>query len=148
VRLDGAQATNVQAAQLERPVAKRAARLLAQIARLRPADVPAAGALAGRKMCGRTGHERATLATGQALDRARGHRLHRSARTAGRATPDRGSKSLPAIIGNETRRLSAPQDERPPRQTVISNHVERGIRDLGGLEERVRRGPAEAVARL
>ena len=148
MRLDGAQATNAQAAQLERPVAKRAARLLAQVTRLRPADVPAAGALAGRKMCGRTGHERATLATGQALDGAWGHRLHRSARTAECATPDRGSESLPPILGNETRCLSAPEDKRSPRQTVISNHVERCVRVLRGLEERVRRGSAEAVACL
>jgi len=138
----------VQAAQLERPVAERAARLLAQIARLRPADVPAAGALAGRKMRVRTGHERATLATGQTLDGARGHRLHRSARTDGYTTPERGSESLPPILRNETRRLSAPEDECSPRQTVISNHVERSVRDLGGLEERIRRGPAEAVACL
>ena len=80
----------MEAPQLERPVAKRAARLLAQIARLRPADVPAAGALAGRKMRVYTGRERTTLATGQALDRARGHRLLRSARSAASVTPDRG----------------------------------------------------------
>ena len=65
----------MEAAQLERPVAERAARLLAQIVRLGPPDVPAARALAGREMRVRTGDERATLATRQALDGARGHRL-------------------------------------------------------------------------
>lgn len=136
----------MQAAQLERPIAQRSAGLLAQITRLGPPDVTAAGTLTGRKMRVRIGDERSTLTTGQALDGAWGHRLHRSARTAGCVTPDRGSESLPPILGNETRRLAAPEDKRSPGQTLISNHVERSARDLRGLEERVRRGPAEAVA--
>jgi len=86
--LDGAKAAKAEVAQLERPVAKRAAGLLAQIARQGPPDVAAARAFAGREIRVRIGPERAALATGQALDKARGHRLHRSARTGALETPD------------------------------------------------------------
>lgn len=60
-------------AERERPVAEGAAGLLVQVSRLGPADVAAAGALAGREVRVRTGKKRASLTAGKTLERARGH---------------------------------------------------------------------------